>query len=197
MGLAMANRDSVLLAFYGRQRSDAGEDDPRNSSGAQSIGPVHARTDRPWGGHGRTGRPSRGSDKTNVASICGRSLLLLGGISFVSGPDPTNILVELFSWVPGPWWLILWLFLIVIPLGLLGFLSMTWDSRKQGWHDKIAGTRVLRLPPRPEELRRKWLLKPWDPRGSSALRNGVCSLHTDQEAENGRFRRTSFCTIFR
>ena len=84
-------------------------------------------------------------------------LLLLGGISFVSGPDPTNILVELFSWVPGPWWLILWLFLIVIPLGLLGFLSMTWDSRKQGWHDKIAGTRVLRLPPRPEELHRKWL----------------------------------------
>lgn len=73
-------------------------------------------------------------------------LLLLGGISFVSGPDPTNILVELFSWVPGPWWLILWLFLIVIPLGLLGFLSMTWDSRRQGWHDKIAGTRVLRIP---------------------------------------------------
>ena len=84
-------------------------------------------------------------------------LLLLGGISFVSGPDPTNILVELFSWVSGPWWLILWLFLIVIPLGLLGFLSMTWDSRKQGWHDKIAGTLVLRLPPRPEELHMKWL----------------------------------------
>lgn len=73
-------------------------------------------------------------------------LLLLGGISLVSGPDPTNILEELFSWVPGSWWLILWLFLIVIPLGLLGFLSMTWDSREQGWHDKIAGTRVLRVP---------------------------------------------------
>ena len=73
-------------------------------------------------------------------------LLLLGGISVVSGPDPTIILEELFYWVPGPWWLILWLFLIVIPLGLLGFLSMSWDFRKQGWHYKIAGTRVLRIP---------------------------------------------------
>ena len=59
-------------------------------------------------------------------------LLLLGGISLVSGPDPTNILGELCSWVPGFWWLIPWLFLIVISLGLLGFLSMAWDSRKQG-----------------------------------------------------------------
>ena len=81
-------------------------------------------------------------------------LFLLGGISLVSGPDPTNILVELFSWVPGPWWLILWVFLIVMLMGLLGFLSMTWDSGKQGWHDKIAGTRVLRLPPRSEVQRR-------------------------------------------
>ena len=73
-------------------------------------------------------------------------LLLLGLISVVSGPNSTNSLVELFSKIPGPWWLMLWLFLIVTSLGLLGFLSMTWDSRRQGWHDKIAGTRVLRIP---------------------------------------------------
>ncbi len=73
-------------------------------------------------------------------------LFLLGLISVVSGPNPTNSLVELFSKIPGPWWLMLWLFLIVTSLGLLGLLSMTWDSRKQGWHDKIAGTRVLRIP---------------------------------------------------
>ncbi len=73
-------------------------------------------------------------------------LLLLGLISVVSGPNPTNSLVELFSKIPGPWWLMLWLFLIVTSLGLLGLLSMTWDSRRQGWHDKIAGTRVLRVP---------------------------------------------------
>ncbi len=73
-------------------------------------------------------------------------LLLLGLISVVSGPNPTNSLVELFSKIPGPWWLMLWLFLIVTSLGLLGLLSMTWDSRRQGWHDKIAGTRVLRIP---------------------------------------------------
>ncbi len=73
-------------------------------------------------------------------------LLLLGLISVVSGPNPTNSLVELFSKIPGPWWLMLWLFLIVTSLGLLGLLSMTWDSRRQGWHDKIAGTRVFRIP---------------------------------------------------
>ena len=28
----------------------------------------------------------------------------------------------------------------------LGFLWIAWDSDKQGWHDKIAGTVVLRLP---------------------------------------------------
>jgi uncharacterized RDD family membrane protein YckC len=28
----------------------------------------------------------------------------------------------------------------------LGFLWIAWDSEKQGWHDKIAGTVVLRLP---------------------------------------------------
>jgi uncharacterized RDD family membrane protein YckC len=30
-----------------------------------------------------------------------------------------------------------------IPLGL-GFLWVAWDSGKQGWHDKIAGTCVVR-----------------------------------------------------
>ena len=29
---------------------------------------------------------------------------------------------------------------------LLGYLWIAWDSEKQGWHDKIAGTVVLRLP---------------------------------------------------
>ncbi len=28
----------------------------------------------------------------------------------------------------------------------LGFLWIAWDGEKQGWHDKIAGTVVLRLP---------------------------------------------------
>ena len=28
----------------------------------------------------------------------------------------------------------------------LGFLWIAWDPDKQGWHDKIAGTVVLRLP---------------------------------------------------
>jgi hypothetical protein len=28
----------------------------------------------------------------------------------------------------------------------LGFLWITWDKDKQGWHDKIAGTQVIRLP---------------------------------------------------
>ncbi len=57
-------------------------------------------------------------------------LLLVGGISVVSGlgirgepftflGDPTNSLVELFANIPGPWWLMLWLFLIVTSLGLL------------------------------------------------------------------------------
>jgi len=29
---------------------------------------------------------------------------------------------------------------------LLGFLWIAWDRDKQGWHDKIAGTVVVRLP---------------------------------------------------
>ena len=28
----------------------------------------------------------------------------------------------------------------------LGFLWIAWDADKQGWHDRIAGTVVLRLP---------------------------------------------------
>jgi uncharacterized RDD family membrane protein YckC len=28
----------------------------------------------------------------------------------------------------------------------LGFLWIAWDKDKQGWHDKIAGTEVIRLP---------------------------------------------------
>jgi uncharacterized RDD family membrane protein YckC len=28
----------------------------------------------------------------------------------------------------------------------LGFLWIAWDKEKQGWHDKIAGTVVLKLP---------------------------------------------------
>jgi uncharacterized RDD family membrane protein YckC len=28
----------------------------------------------------------------------------------------------------------------------LGFLWIAWDREKQGWHDRIAGTVVLRLP---------------------------------------------------
>jgi uncharacterized RDD family membrane protein YckC len=28
----------------------------------------------------------------------------------------------------------------------LGFLRIAWDARKQGWHDKLAGTVVLRRP---------------------------------------------------
>jgi uncharacterized RDD family membrane protein YckC len=28
----------------------------------------------------------------------------------------------------------------------LGFLWIAWDKEKQGWHDKIAGTTVIKLP---------------------------------------------------
>jgi uncharacterized RDD family membrane protein YckC len=34
-------------------------------------------------------------------------------------------------------------FLSLLPFGL-GFLWIVWDKRKQGWHDKIAGTVVVR-----------------------------------------------------
>ena len=35
-------------------------------------------------------------------------------------------------------------FISGIALGL-GFLSIIWDAEKRGWHDKIAGTRVIRV----------------------------------------------------
>ncbi len=34
-------------------------------------------------------------------------------------------------------------YLSLLPLGL-GFLWIAWDKRKQGWHDKLAGTVVIR-----------------------------------------------------
>lgn len=42
-------------------------------------------------------------------------------------------------------WIIRYLgyFLSLIPLGL-GYLWVAWDSKKQGWHDKLAGTVVIR-----------------------------------------------------
>jgi len=42
-------------------------------------------------------------------------------------------------------WIIRYLgyYLSIIPLGL-GCLWVAWDSRKQGWHDKLAGTVVIR-----------------------------------------------------
>lgn len=45
-------------------------------------------------------------------------------------------------------------FLSLLPLGL-GYLWVAWDARKQGWHDKLAGTVVVRrvrapvVPPSP------------------------------------------------
>ena len=32
------------------------------------------------------------------------------------------------------------------PVPVLGFLWMVWDHRKQGWHDKLAGTYVVKKP---------------------------------------------------
>lgn len=40
----------------------------------------------------------------------------------------------------------LWLILIPSPVGLAGLLWVTWDPHKQGWHDKLAGTYVVRNP---------------------------------------------------
>ncbi|MDG1890773.1 MAG: RDD family protein [Verrucomicrobiota bacterium] len=34
-------------------------------------------------------------------------------------------------------------YISLLPVGL-GFLWIAWDSRKQGWHDKVAGTVVIR-----------------------------------------------------
>jgi len=36
------------------------------------------------------------------------------------------------------------LLLSIVPLGL-GFLWIAWDERRQGWHDKVAGTMVYRV----------------------------------------------------
>ena len=54
-----------------------------------------------------------------------------------------------------------WFAYIVSMLPLcLGFLWIAWDARKQGFHDKIAGTVVIRvfakepLPPTLDEVRR-------------------------------------------
>lgn len=41
-------------------------------------------------------------------------------------------------------------YLSLLPLGL-GFLWIAWDQRKQGWHDKLAGTVVIR-PDRRQEI---------------------------------------------
>jgi len=38
----------------------------------------------------------------------------------------------------------------LIPLGL-GFFWVLWDPKRQGWHDKIAGTQVLYLPKKPHK----------------------------------------------
>ena len=79
MGGDMGNLDSVLLVFYRGQRSDTGKDGLRNSSGAQSIGPVHPGTSCPSGS----------SDKTNGASFCDWSLASLGRhfIGVRTGPN--------------------------------------------------------------------------------------------------------------
>jgi uncharacterized RDD family membrane protein YckC len=37
-----------------------------------------------------------------------------------------------------------------IPL-FLGFFWVLWDSKRQGWHDKIAGTQVLYIPRKPHK----------------------------------------------
>ncbi len=37
-----------------------------------------------------------------------------------------------------------------IPI-FLGFLWILWDSKRQGWHDKIAGTQVIYIPRKPRK----------------------------------------------
>lgn len=47
---------------------------------------------------------------------------------------------------PAPWQLVVRYFayyVSLLPLGL-GFLWIIWDPRKQGWHDKLASTLVIR-----------------------------------------------------
>ena len=63
-------------------------------------------------------------------------------LSLAFGADLTDIPGELgFEIPPG-----LWLISLTVPAGLLGFFWVTWDTRKQGWHDKIAGTCVVKAP---------------------------------------------------
>lgn len=44
-------------------------------------------------------------------------------------------------------------YLSSLPFGL-GFLWVAWDRRKQGWHDKLAGTVVVRRAPKGAEVAR-------------------------------------------
>jgi uncharacterized RDD family membrane protein YckC len=44
-------------------------------------------------------------------------------------------------------------FVSALPLGL-GLLWVAWDPKKQGWHDKLAGTVVVRAKKRGPEVRR-------------------------------------------
>jgi NhaC family Na+:H+ antiporter len=44
-----------------------------------------------------------------------------------------------------------WFYLaMALPL-FLGFFWVLWDSKRQGWHDKIAGTQVLYIPKNPHK----------------------------------------------
>ncbi len=66
-------------------------------------------------------------------------LILLVGPLYLLGAAVVLVLEVGFE-IPVPFWLIF----IAVPLGLAGFLWSIWDPRKQGWHDKIAGTYVAR-----------------------------------------------------
>ena len=68
-----------------------------------------------------------------LRELLGKGLLLVGPalILFVDGTD------ELAS---------LLLILVFMLVGLLGFLWIAWDHRKQGWHDKLARTYVVKKP---------------------------------------------------
>ena len=70
------------------------------------------------------------------------SLLAFVMLSLAFGTDLTEIREDLISEIPAP----LWLIFIAMPVGLLGFLWVAWDPRKQGWHDKLAGTYVVKRP---------------------------------------------------
>ncbi len=67
------------------------------------------------------------------AATPGKMLLKLKIIDARNGGKPTtgHLTIRYFSY-----------FLSMIPL-CLGFLWVGWDRRKQGWHDKLAGTLVV------------------------------------------------------